>query len=185
MVLEWVAGISIWEAPFCIAALLLGVGLLRPALPLRTVGPTSNFAELAPGQAASPWYAVFRNTLVTLIALFLAYLVFEFTTLFQREFPDGFYYAGYAHQGAAWLTLALALATGLLSLIFRRSMSRDPRVGWVRQLAWAWSGLNLLLAIAVYNRLMIYVGFNGMTRMRMIGFFWHHRCRDWVCVSGL
>ena len=29
----------------------------------------------------------------------------------------------------------------------------------------------LLLALAVYHRLFIYVGFNGMTRMRMVGFF--------------
>jgi hypothetical protein len=41
----------------------------------------------------------------------------------------------------------------------------------VRRLAWIWSAQNMLLAAAVYNRLMIYVGYNGMTRMRMIGFF--------------
>jgi hypothetical protein len=34
-----------------------------------------------------------------------------------------------------------------------------------------WSFENLVLALAVYNRLSIYIGFNGMTRMRMIGIF--------------
>ena len=29
----------------------------------------------------------------------------------------------------------------------------------------------MLLAIAVYHRLYIYIGFNGMTRMRMVGIF--------------
>jgi hypothetical protein len=31
--------------------------------------------------------------------------------------------------------------------------------------------LNLLLAVSVYHRLWIYIDFNGMTRMRMVGFF--------------
>jgi hypothetical protein len=116
-------------------------------------------------------YAPFRNTLLTLIVLFGIYLVFEFSTLWGREFPDGFYYAGYAHQGAAWLTFALALATGLLSLIFSGTVLQDARLAGLRKLTWIWSAQNLLLAAAVYNRLMIYVGFNGMTRMRTVGFF--------------
>ena len=91
--------------------------------------------------------------------------------MWRRDFPAGFYYAGYAHQGAAWLTFALALATGLLSLVFRGQILRDERQNTLRLLAWIWSGLNLLLAIAVYNRLWIYVGYNGMTTLRTVGFF--------------
>src|SRR5262249_29859676 len=34
---------------------------------------------------------------------------------------------------------------------------------------WIWSAENLLLAVAVYHRLYIYIGFNGMTRMRTVG----------------
>jgi len=41
----------------------------------------------------------------------------------------------------------------------------------LRRLAWIWSAENLILAIAVYHRLWIYVGFNGMTRMRTVGVF--------------
>jgi hypothetical protein len=171
LVLNWVQGISIFELPFCLAALLIGTGLMRPARPLPHVGPAGNKMEIVPGKEQSTWYPAFRNTLYTLISLFAVYLIFEFATLWKRDFPEGFYYAGYAHQGAAWLTFALALATVLLSLIFRQSMLRDPRLERVRKLAWIWSGLNLLLAVAVYNRLLIYVGYNGMTRMRTIGFF--------------
>ncbi|MGE3780477.1 MAG: DUF4153 domain-containing protein, partial [Pirellulaceae bacterium] len=100
-----------------------------------------------------------------------AYLLFEFKTLWGRVFPPGFYYSGYAHEGAAWLTVALLLATLILSLVFRGSMLDDPRLPRMRRLAVIWSVENLLLGIAVYHRLWIYVNYNGMTRMRMVGFF--------------
>ena len=48
---------------------------------------------------------------------------------------------------------------------------RDDRLPNLKRLAWIWSALNLLLAVAVYHRLCIYIGFNGMTRMRMVAFF--------------
>lgn len=168
---SFVLGMSIWEIPFCILALVVGAGLLRPMLPLARIGPEASAVPLASVHHASRFYAAYRNTLVTLIGLFAAYLAFEFVTLWKRDFPDGFYYAGYAHQGAAWLTYALALATALLSLIFGGSMLRDQREPALRKLAWVWSAQNLLLAAAVYNRLMIYVGYNGLTRLRMVGFF--------------
>jgi hypothetical protein len=38
-------------------------------------------------------------------------------------------------------------------------------------MAWIWSVENLILAIAVFHRMSIYVGFNGMTRMRTVGLF--------------
>ncbi|MEZ6056254.1 MAG: DUF4153 domain-containing protein [Planctomycetaceae bacterium] len=113
----------------------------------------------------------YRNMLISLIVLFVVYLVFEFTTLWGRDFPQGFYYAGYAHEGAGWLTAALALATVVLSTIFRGDVLTDERLPGLKKLAWGWSALNVLLAIAVYHRLMIYINFNGMTRMRMVGLF--------------
>ena len=47
----------------------------------------------------------------------------------------------------------------------------DPRLPHLRKLAWIWSAENLVLALAVYNRMYIYIDFNGMTRMRIIGIF--------------
>jgi hypothetical protein len=105
------------------------------------------------------------------IGLFAVYLVFEFGTLWFRKFPSGFYYAGYAHQGAAWLMVALALATLCLSLMFRGRIVSDPRLPGLRRLAWVWSAENFILALAVFNRMYIYIDFNGMTRMRTIGLF--------------
>jgi hypothetical protein len=167
---NWIEGLSVWEIPFCLTMLFIGAGLLRPLMFVSRLGPTDNGIQ-PDGSQTSPLYAPFRNTLLTLIVLFGVYLLFEFSTLWRREFPDGFYYAGYAHQGAAWLTFALALATGLLSFVFSGQVLQDPRLTRLRKLTWIWSALNLLLAVAVYNRLMIYVGFNGMTRMRTVGFF--------------
>ncbi len=166
---EWFVHFSILEIPFWIGTAWITVGLLRP---LETFGV---FARPRPTSALAPQpavlYPAFRNTLVCLIALFAVYLGFEFQTLWFRVFPKGFYYSGYAHEGAAWLTFALALATLTLSLIFRGQMLDDPRLPGLKRLAWVWSALNLLLAVAVFNRLFIYVGFNGMTQMRMVGFF--------------
>ncbi len=167
----WLANFSFWEIPFCVLALLLGAGLLRPAFPMFRIGPVE--PETAPrvNGARSMYFVAFRNMLATLIVLFAVYLIFEFVTLWKREFPTGFYYAGYAHQGAAWLTFALALATAVLSLVFSRATLQDDRLDQLRRLAWIWSAENLLLAVAVYNRLTIYVGYNGMTRLRTVAFF--------------
>ncbi|MFO1023276.1 MAG: DUF4153 domain-containing protein, partial [Planctomycetales bacterium] len=58
-----------------------------------------------------------------------------------------------------------------LSLIFRGRVLRHGKIAQLRVLAGIWSVENLLLALAVYHRLMIYVGFNGMTRLRIVGFY--------------
>ncbi len=163
------------EMVFWLVVVWLSIGLLRPVM-RRAVGESDLEQLSSQGRAVtkpekSPFYAAFRNTLLTVIALFATYLVFEFKTLWLREFPQGFYYSGYAHQGAAWLTLALALATAVLSIVFRGTIFADPRLTRLRRLAWIWSLENLLLAIAVYHRMYIYVGFNGMTRMRIVGLF--------------
>ncbi len=169
---KFAGGFSVWELPFCIFALVIGAGLMRPLRPLFMAGPRPVDAmRTMPADTPSPLYEAFRNTLWTLIVLFAAYLCFEFVTLWRRDFPPGFYYAGYAHQGAAWLTVALALATMILSFMFSSAMLSDTRLSRLRSLAWIWSLENFLLAIAVYNRLGIYINYNGMTRMRTIGLF--------------
>lgn len=158
------------EVFFWIVAAWLTIGLLRPVVDGSVLGNQSEEDRNEPS-AESPLYAAFRNMLLTVIVLFAVYLVFEFKTLWFRTFPKGFYYAGYAHEGAAWLSVALALATLSLSLVFRGRVVTDPRLSRLRKLAWLWSAENLILALAVYNRLFIYIGFNGMTRMRTVGLF--------------
>ncbi len=167
---------SVWEVLFWVAVFWITLGLLRPL-----IGRTQLFEQMSRrGPAAAdqgetpspaPLYSAFRNMLVTVILLFAVYLAFEFHTLWFHDFEPGFYYSGYAHEGAAWLTVALALATAILSLVFRGRVLADARLPRLRRLAWVWSLENMLLAVAVYHRLSIYIGFNGMTRMRMVGIF--------------
>jgi hypothetical protein len=167
---------SLWEVVFWIAVLWVVVGLLRPLVKRmssyeQSLNAEADEADETAAAPPAPMYPAFRNTLVTVILLFVVYLAFEFNTLWFCVFPKGFYYSGYAHEGAAWLTVALALATGVLSLVFKGSVLRDPNLPTLRRLAWLWSFENILLAAAVYHRLYIYIGFNGMTFKRMIGIF--------------
>jgi len=171
---DWVAEYPLLEILFCLAAGWIGIGLLRP----RKNHPARELEErdcaplrADPNATPDPLFDAYRNTLWLVIALFAGYLVFEFRTMWFRGFPVGFHYSGYAHEGAAWLTVALALATGIISLIFQGRILRDRRINSLVRLTFAWSIENLLLAVAVYYRLMIYVEFNGMTWARIVGFY--------------
>lgn len=113
-------------------------------------------------------YGAFRNTLLALIGLFVVYLAFESRAFVSRVPPKGFTYSSYAHEGAAWLTVALGMATLTLSLIFRGLVLCDPRLAKLQKLAWIWTVLNLALALAVYNRMYIYIEYNGMTQQRVV-----------------
>lgn len=150
----------------------ISVGLLRPYLRAESL-PVSQrpLSPIAQERSPAPLYSACQNVLLSVTVLFAGYLAFEFKTLWFRVFPTGFHYSGYAHEGAAWLTVALALSTVILSLIFRGDILADPRLPRLRRLAWLWSLENLVLGLAVYHRLFIYVGFNGMTRMRIVGLF--------------
>jgi hypothetical protein len=165
--------VSPWEVLFCLGVGWYAIGLLRPFESAAKCGtPATNREEpLTVAQILQPTpFVPYRNTLAAVSVLFAAYLVFEFLTLWFRKFPPGFHYSGYAHQGAAWLTVALALATVILSVMLRGPLLQDRRLPRLRFWAWIWSVENVVLALAVYNRLWIYVGFNGMTRMRTIAF---------------
>ena len=167
---NWLIHTSPAEIVFLISAVIVFVGLLRPIAAITQLADNCPPQQTKEGKP-SFFYAPCRNTMVTVAILFAVYLVFEFQTLWFREFPAGFHYSGYAHQGAAWLTVALVVATGMLSLIFRGDLLSDPRLGQLKMLAWIWSLENLILGLAVFNRMFIYIHFNGMTRMRVIGLF--------------
>jgi len=167
---DWLARVV--ESPrrvlFWLAAGWVSISLLRPLL-LAIPSPAVPLESSSATTADNELYPAFRDTLRLLIVLFAGYLCFEFWTMWKGDFPPHFYYAGYAHEGAFWLTVALGLATVLLSLFFRGRMWTDSRLPRLRRLAMIWSLENLLLALAVFNRLFIYIHFNGMTRMRVVG----------------
>ncbi len=171
---DFFTGMDLIELDVFIVIFWLALGQLLPLMQDVLVGQSRDVEKNeihSASQKEAALFQAFRNTLLAVIGLFVIYLVFEFQTLWFREFPQGFYYAGYAHQGAAWLTFALALATAMLSLIFRGAIQADPRLPQLKRLAWIWSAANFVLALAVYNRMWIYVDFNGMTRMRVVALF--------------
>ncbi len=165
---ELLVSFSPFEFVFWIVSGWLMLGLLYPT-GCRLMKETRLHQSLIEKQVPATLYAGYRNSLLSLIVLFAVYLGFEFSTLWFRTFPENFYYAGYAHQGAFWLTAALALATVIMSFIFRDSTVDDPSMHSLKRLAMIWAAANLVLAAAVYNRLLIYIDFNGMTRMRVVG----------------
>jgi hypothetical protein len=116
---NWLESFSpdLLEIGFWVVTIWLSLGLLRPVFTSSTPDDARDEYEatLASPAVEAAVYAPYRNTLLTVILLFAAYLVFEFRTLWFREFPKGFHYSGYAHEGAAWLTVALAIATLMLS----------------------------------------------------------------------
>ncbi|MEP3478125.1 MAG: DUF4153 domain-containing protein [Fuerstiella sp.] len=157
------------SAPQIFFWILVGVltaGILQPVIVKMTV---STAIDGNHHSVRSPMYAAFRNTLVSVIAIFGAYLVFELRAFTSGKPPEGFTYSSYAHEGAAWLTVALALSTVTLSLIFRGTLNHDERYAKLEWLAWGWSILNFVLAAAVINRMWIYIAYNGMTLMRIVG----------------
>jgi hypothetical protein len=101
--------------------------------------------------------------------LFGVYLVFEFSKNWTRSFPEGFNYSRHMHEGAAYLTFALALSTIVLCTVFRGKTLLDPRLSSLKRLALIWVATNFLLAFAVYNRLYIYIGLNGLSERRIAG----------------
>ncbi len=123
------------------------------------------------GQACSQTaYFASRNTLIVVSCIFVWFLAVEIRATWFRQFPEGFIYSTYAHQGAAWLTVALGMSTIALSVLFRSEVHKHPQIMTLQRLAWFWSFCNVLLVIAVFYRLILYVNFNGLTRMRIIGF---------------
>lgn len=176
LLLEWMAEFvsqfSFGQIVFWCAVAWLTGGLLRPTITRFMASDWEREpAAVADGRPVfAPMYAAWRNTLLTLIVLFVVYLTFESRAFVRREPPEGFTYSSYAHEGAAWLTVALAMATLTLSIIFRGLTMADDRLPGLRRLAMVWTVLNLALAVAVCNRMLLYVDFNGMTRMRVVAF---------------
>lgn len=161
-------GFTFGHLMFWLVVTVLATGILRPVAQ-KIIPGISNEGDFT-DERQSPLYSAFRNTLIAVIVVFGAYLLFELRAFTAGKPPEGFTYSSYAHEGAAWLTVALGLSTLTLSLIFRGDLLRDDRYRKLERLAWAWSSLNFLLAVAVINRMWIYVGYNGMTRMRVVGF---------------
>lgn len=110
------------------------------------------------------------NTLIPINILFVLYNLFDaYYLIGAGKLPPGMNHSQYAHQGALWLTVALALSTLVLSYFFRIDIPEMKKCRTTKFFAFIWWLQNLVLALWVYWRLAMYIDYNGLTRMRIIG----------------
>ena len=91
-----------------------------------------------------------RNALVPLNVVFLAYNALDATCLWAGAPPSGMSERQYAHEGAAWLTVALVVLNVVVGVMFRGALAHDPRAKWTRVLAYAWLGQGFVLALGTW-----------------------------------
>jgi len=174
LVARWLGGLtSLVGAPapgrvVTWAFLLFGAVLLvRPAIrrssaleAAETIGTTTRGALI-----------VARNALVPLNVVFFVYNALDATYLWAGAPPPGVSEQQYAHEGAAWLTLALALLTVVVGVMFRGSLAHDPRGRMARVLAFGWLAQGLVLALGTFRRLAIHITTSGLSNVRILGMF--------------
>lgn len=114
---------------------------------------------------------VARNALVPLNIVFFVYNALDVTYLWAGAPPPGVSERQYAHEGAAWLTLALALLTVIVGVMFRGSLAHDTRGKMARLLAFGWLAQGLVLAGGTFRRLAIHITTSGLSNVRILGMF--------------
>jgi hypothetical protein len=146
--------------------------VLRPAIYKSRDSSPWQINAVTPGQvydAHDIHYRVALNTLIAVNILFLLYNGVDAYYLLVRDaLPAGLNHSQYAHHGAFWLTVALAMTTFVVGCIFHSHLNFHSK----RKTLLNWTGLwllqNFVLASWVFLRINMYVGYNGMTRMRMV-----------------
>ncbi|MBX3232729.1 MAG: DUF4173 domain-containing protein [Labilithrix sp.] len=113
--------------------------------------------------------AIGRNALVALNVLFLLYNALDATYLWAGAPPPGVTEQAYAHQGAAWLTVALLVLTAVVGVLFHGALAHDPRARLARILAYAWLGQGAVLALGTFRRIAIHVSTSGLSNVRILG----------------
>jgi hypothetical protein len=121
------------------------------------------------GDATDAALLVARNALVLLNVLFLAYDGLDATYLWSGRPPAGMTTQQYAHEGAFWLTVALALLTAIVGALFRGPLALDPRATLVRKLAYVWMAQGAVLGLGTYRRIAIHVAHSGLSDLRIVG----------------
>ncbi|HNW91784.1 MAG TPA: DUF4173 domain-containing protein [bacterium] len=102
--------------------------------------------------------------------LFLAYNLLDANYLWLRAgLPADITYSQYSRQGTAWLTLALLLSTLVIGAATSLRLAFHPWAKCIRLLAYAWAALDLVLAVGVLRRIQLYVAYNGLTALRIVG----------------
>ncbi len=156
--------------------LLVFAALLRPVVHSWLAGYLRGIPEslerVPGGVADGEDFPAAVATLAALNILFLAYNAMDSVYLyFKAGLPAGISYSDYSHRGCFWLAVALALSTLVIGFIFRGDLNWHPKRRRVSGLSYVWAAQNGLLAVGALRRLQIYIDYNGLTRMRIIGIY--------------
>jgi len=127
----------------------------------------SSFAELWPQGMSRKTFA-FKCLLILNVVTLAPNLLDLGVLWFGQELPEGVKYVTYAHEGVAWLTFSVLAATAVLALLVPSRFSTLS--SGIRVLGWLYIGQNLFMGLGSFRRLQLYVDFNGLTILRVIGF---------------
>lgn len=155
---------SIGQVVFWGVTFVAGVALVRPARRFAKV-PAWTAAE----EATEAALLVARNALLGLDVLFLGYNALDARYLWTGTAPAGMSTQHYAHEGAFWLTIALVLLTGVVSVMFRGALATDTRARGARILAFVWIAQGFVLALGTYRRIAIHIARSGLSDLRIVG----------------
>jgi|GEM_PF-1434938 len=117
-------------------------------------------------------YATALATLVCVNILFLAFNAMDLTYLFLKvSLPAGVSPDEYSHRGCFWLTMGLLLSTAVIGIVFWGRLNFHPRRRVLRALSYVWAAQNGVLAVVALRRIQIYVGYAGLTYLRIVGIY--------------
>ena len=167
-----------WAAQFVEASIFLrvafwgacGLGilaLLRPSMQPVRVKQSMNLSEAYTDVSL----AIARNAIVMLNVMFLAYNGMDAAMLWAGRLPAGMDTQHYAHAGAFWLTVALALVTATLGYFFRGPLAVAEGAARVRKLAYLWVAQSGVLALGTFRRIWMHIDTSGLSNLRIVGIF--------------
>lgn len=177
---EWVSDFfalfTVWRIITWVLWLLAFAALVRPAVKSWVADWLARREEdLTPPERERPDkgnYAAALATLVCVNVLFLAFNALDAVYLyFNAELPRDVSYSTFSHRGCIWLTVALGMSSVVIGIAFRRRLNFHAGSARLRSLAYLWAALNAILAIGALRRLQMYVDYNGLTRLRVVGLY--------------
>lgn len=146
--------------------------LLRPAILRASENSGWHTEKVVPGSDQSGSALRYRTALNTLIAVNILFALYNSVDLYylivRDALPAGLNHSQYTHQGAFWLTVALAMTTVVVGWLFHGDLNFHEHRTTLLRLAGLWLAQNFVLASWVFLRVHMYVEYNGMTRMRIV-----------------
>jgi hypothetical protein len=165
-----VGHIFFWVFSFILAVIFLAPQKLKITVLTPILGGDEDMKEGFTLPFTDLLATIAINTLIAVNLVFLFYNAIDFSYLWiKKALPQGLGYSEYARSGTLWLTMALALTSLVLGGIFIRDLNFHRRTRLLKILSWIWVAQNLIIAAGTFHRLLMYIDYNGLTRMRIVG----------------